>query len=386
MTKLLNIFIASILLLSVASCYKPEKLKKGEYAQQIVDETKKPQLVNPEVVRKARQDQRRKDYNQLVEREYLKLSDWLSLKKSWTESTYFRRKSKFADTKLPVKALKNSDLLPEDPAKWKINDDVSLNSLKASRKELLEKLTKEVIYLMPNASAKALVYYDCWVEQTQNDYRTDQVNCKEAFYQVLDHITEAYKEIKGKDQFQIDKMYTYFDIDRDFVRYKDQDDNKYTGNYDEEIRKMVDEEKKQEEIRKKQAESQAASTGSFIVEETDGSSPDIVYTVYFDQKSSTISQTYAPELDKAVAEIKKINPKRVTINGHTDKSSGDAEEGLIISKQRADSVRDYLVKAGVSRDTIRTFGFGTSDPAVENADGQSEPRNRRVEVVFKGKQ
>jgi outer membrane protein OmpA-like peptidoglycan-associated protein len=70
---------------------------------------------------------------------------------------------------------------------------------------------------------------------------------------------------------------------------------------------------------------------------------------------------------------------KLLIEGHTDKK-GTRAYNEELSKRRADTVKDYLVKEmGVSADRLETVGKGFSEPA--NPKNPYAPENRRVVVV-----
>ena len=70
---------------------------------------------------------------------------------------------------------------------------------------------------------------------------------------------------------------------------------------------------------------------------------------------------------------------KLLIEGHTDRKGTRAYNDEL-SKRRADSVKDYLVKEmGVSADKLETVGKGFSEPA--NPKNPYAPENRRVVVV-----
>jgi len=72
----------------------------------------------------------------------------------------------------------------------------------------------------------------------------------------------------------------------------------------------------------------------------------------------------------------------VVVTGHTDAVGGDAFNDKL-SLDRANSVQDILVAAGISRDQIQTVGRGAHEPLVPTKPGVPEPRNRRVEIKLR---
>ncbi|AOP35787.1 hypothetical protein A0128_19255 [Leptospira tipperaryensis] len=69
---------------------------------------------------------------------------------------------------------------------------------------------------------------------------------------------------------------------------------------------------------------------------------------------------------------------RIKITGHTD-LNGDAQDNLILSRNRANSVKDYLVKKGIDSGRIVTDGKGSSEPVVPQKNPETDFKNRRTE-------
>lgn len=71
----------------------------------------------------------------------------------------------------------------------------------------------------------------------------------------------------------------------------------------------------------------------------------------------------------------------VRIEGHTD-SKGYKDKNKILSMQRAESVKSYLVKKGVDPKRVLTLGLGDTRPIADNASDFGRRLNRRTEVVI----
>ena len=74
--------------------------------------------------------------------------------------------------------------------------------------------------------------------------------------------------------------------------------------------------------------------------------------------------------------------RRVTLVGHTD-SSGSLEGNIALSKRRAGSVMDRLIRDyGVARRQIDAQGIGYLAPIANNLTETGREQNRRVEVIM----
>lgn len=73
--------------------------------------------------------------------------------------------------------------------------------------------------------------------------------------------------------------------------------------------------------------------------------------------------------------------KRVSIEGHTN-DDGLATANLILSKNRAKAVVDWLTARGIDRSRLVSQGFGQSRPVVPHGMPGAKERNRRVEYII----
>jgi OOP family OmpA-OmpF porin len=73
--------------------------------------------------------------------------------------------------------------------------------------------------------------------------------------------------------------------------------------------------------------------------------------------------------------------RNVAIEGHTD-NQGSESYNLELSQRRAESVRAFLIRSGVSPERISTEGFGENYPVASNATPAGRLQNRRVEIYL----
>jgi outer membrane protein OmpA-like peptidoglycan-associated protein len=113
------------------------------------------------------------------------------------------------------------------------------------------------------------------------------------------------------------------------------------------------------------------------------------YTIYglgenilFATDDSNIQSGAEKQLEQISASLKKrFNGGAVAVYGNTD-STGTAGHNAELGKQRAESVKNWLVKnAGVSSNKISVESKGQSDPVATNATSEGRQMNRRVEIV-----
>ncbi|MDL2223904.1 OmpA family protein [Bacteroidales bacterium OttesenSCG-928-M06] len=109
--------------------------------------------------------------------------------------------------------------------------------------------------------------------------------------------------------------------------------------------------------------------------------PEITEKVLFDTGKYTIKSASFSTLDEIVNILNSIPDVNVKIQGHTD-SVGEAKMNMTLSNNRANAVKNYLVKKGIDKDRITTEGFGYSKPIADNATEEGRTQNRRVNFIL----
>ena len=105
------------------------------------------------------------------------------------------------------------------------------------------------------------------------------------------------------------------------------------------------------------------------------------FLLYF-EKDITLTTDSAKLLPDIIAAIRERNSTDISVVGHTD-TVGSSEYNTVLSSNRANAVKDLLVRQGAQADTIRTTSHGKANLLIPTGDNVNEPRNRRVEVIVR---
>ena len=105
-------------------------------------------------------------------------------------------------------------------------------------------------------------------------------------------------------------------------------------------------------------------------------------TILFDLGKSTIRKESYAVLQNIVDIMKEYKNAKFEIEGHTD-SSGSLKLNEGLSKDRAASVKDYLVTIGMDANRLTSEGYGPSRPIADNKTAAGRQQNRRVEISLK---
>ena len=106
------------------------------------------------------------------------------------------------------------------------------------------------------------------------------------------------------------------------------------------------------------------------------------YLLYFDSDSTRLTTESEKTLEDVVQSIQTQQSRHISVIGHCD-TLGDKTYNLLLSRRRANRVKQLLVSQGIDADYIETTSHGELNPIVKTGDNVSNPLNRRVEVVIR---
>ena len=105
--------------------------------------------------------------------------------------------------------------------------------------------------------------------------------------------------------------------------------------------------------------------------------------VLFDTGKSSLKPGAREKLAKVAGILLAYPGLNIEVGGYTDNVGGDAMNQTL-SENRAGSVRDYLVREGVSTNSVSSRGFGNTLPVASNDNSAGRQQNRRVELLVSG--
>ncbi|HEV8073850.1 MAG TPA: OmpA family protein [Opitutaceae bacterium] len=104
----------------------------------------------------------------------------------------------------------------------------------------------------------------------------------------------------------------------------------------------------------------------------------LIPSVYFDLDQSAIKSGERSKLADAVKYLKDNPMKKLLLEGHCDWRGTD-EYNLSLGDRRAQSVKNYLVKAGVNAGSLETLSKGSLE-AIKNGTAEQMDHDRRVDL------
>lgn len=109
---------------------------------------------------------------------------------------------------------------------------------------------------------------------------------------------------------------------------------------------------------------------------------DALSIVQFDFDKDNVKPVYYPDIDRKVEILKRYPQVRMTIIGHTDNRGSD-EYNYQLGLERAQQVKDYMVKHGIDASRLFVESRGEKEPKYPNDTDENRYKNRRAEFELK---
>ena len=223
-------------------------------------------------------------------------------------------------------AAAGESVMPEPVGDWNLSED-NIKELSAARGRLIVTFDLGARELAPAAAAKAQAKFDCWIEQQEENWQTDDIlSCKKGYLEAIEHLESLVQQAPAPV-------------------------------------------------------AQAEPAPAPAPEPPPMAPEEAMYLVFFNWDSSELSSGAFGVLDAAADEVKKNPPKQINVTGHAD-TSGEKEYNKKLSFRRANAVRDALAKRGVAQDLMKVESRGEEELLVPTPDNVREPANRRVNISF----
>jgi outer membrane protein OmpA-like peptidoglycan-associated protein len=104
-------------------------------------------------------------------------------------------------------------------------------------------------------------------------------------------------------------------------------------------------------------------------------------SIRFDFDKAEIKPEYRDILNRIAGILMSFKGYTIAVYGYTD-DTGSQAYNLQLSQRRAEAVRDFFERTGISPTLMSTKGFGKSDPRVPGNSEQARAANRRVEIAI----
>ena len=102
-------------------------------------------------------------------------------------------------------------------------------------------------------------------------------------------------------------------------------------------------------------------------------------TIYFEFDKSNLTSKSIQILKSVASALNENKSIQITLAGHADER-GTREYNLALGQRRAETVSDYFILNGISKNRISVKSYGEERPLAFGQDDESYSKNRRVEI------
>ncbi len=237
-----------------------------------------------------------------------------------------------------------------------------MNELLGAKYFLEAAFVKGIKKQIPEPTAKAQIFFDCWVEETEHPQKKNK-NCRPQFEENRKIIADTLDDMKKKEAAAAVPSMVYVERNDQYVQPDLENENVYPVQI-------------QERNRVKTFDMLAERKSNLTTKMPDPS------IIFFKYDSTEIGVTGQNIIAKAARDIDTFNPTKVIIAGNTDKT-GSYNYNMSLAMKRAQKVADYLVERfGVSPSLLDVKAYGKNNPRVNPELIAKDVRNRYVAIIF----
>lgn len=304
-----------------------------------------------------------------LSKRYLSLSEEEARQYDWFDSVHFSDKG--------LAAAYGHEVKPDAPESRDLNVEFQ-SDLRGAYATLTERLTEDAKQQHPADAAKAVSFYDCWLEQAEEAWQKDDINsCRLGFFTALRAISEGAvvdaSVATEKAPVDLLPVKTWKKAPKpNIVASKKVAPQKTVVKKPAVKASKVIAQKKTPPIAEK-VEATTPATPELEPVVSDGRA------VLFYRSGMALSQKSEAALATLTERLKKQQGYRLTIHGYTD-NTGDEASNLELSYKRAEQLKKKLVKSGLKPENIHVFAFGGTD--AKAVDAEDRAANQRVEMLM----
>ncbi len=302
---------------------------------------------------------------------YLRMAEEEARLYDWFDSVHFSDKG--------LRAAYDHEVLPDNPDSRSL-DSRFIAETKEAYIALIDRLTAKLRQDHPQEAARAVTFYDCWIEQAEEGWQFADIEaCRKGFY-------DAMSQLEGKKS-PLKKASRALSTHKMLDKRKGKPANIKITHFSEStiLKHAV---AKTKPVRAKSVVMKQASTTGLVQQKNEPATSHELEpvisegrVVLFYTEGVMLSKKSALVLMQLVEKLKKMAGYRVTVHGYTD-VAGDENANLELSYRRAEQIKKKLVKLGLKPDHIHVFAFGGAEPRVVAPSERERIANQRVEVLI----
>jgi OOP family OmpA-OmpF porin len=295
--------------------------------------------------------------------EYIRLGAAERAEADWQDTTFFlNRARRLSKRRTPDPTPIDLRDMPAD----------SVDELTDARRRLMIALSSTRRWKQPIESARAQASFDCWMQEREEDFQTDDINsCRSVFLAEIEKLEATTPRTL---------VVLLPDLDGEVGEVV------FTNSAG--TRTLTNERAATTANRSTDAPAEAFELEQTSVDQRFGAAikaqpvPPERFIIFFELRSSDLTDTSAAQIPQIIDSIARHPAAEVDIVGHADRSGSDAYNDAL-SLRRANEIRQRIIGEVSNPAAVTITAKGEKNPVVDTPDGVVEPQNRRVEVTVR---
>ncbi|MEO9901761.1 OmpA family protein [Nisaea sp.] len=300
---------------------------------------------------------------QSLSREYVALGDLERAEYDWADTARFYDRA--------IRAGKGEIVEPEMLDQRNLTP-AGRNELKQARDQLTNLFSAGARSIAGLSSARAQGGFDCWMQELEEGHQPDDIeNCRKMFLAALSNVEAS--------------------VNGALVVLLPEEDGKLGVISVENQQGAVTLDTSRASALVARTDAAPRASGIFAADDVRavfgmaiaaGPPQPVTFLLYFEQGADVLTTESLALLDKVLETVRQRKLPQVEVSGHTDRS-GSASFNDRLALDRASIVGQEVLRRGVPEQFLTVESYGERAPIIPTADGVSEPRNRRVEIVIR---
>jgi len=295
--------------------------------------------------------------------EYVRLGAAERAEADWNDTTFFlNRARRLSQGRYKEPTNIDARDMPAD----------ALAEVTDARRRLMIALSSTRIWRQPVESAQAQASFDCWMQEREENFQTDDISsCRNTFLAVI----QKLETTKPRTLVVLlpDLSGQVGEIDFTTLSGKETLSGERSATT---VNKIGDAPSPAFELK------QAALEQSFGAAIEAQPVPPERFIIFFELRSSDLTETSAAQIPQIIDAIARHPAAEVEIVGHADRSGTDKFNDAL-SLRRANEIKAQIIGKMDNAEALRVTAQGEGKPFVVTPDGVVEPQNRRVEVTVR---
>jgi outer membrane protein OmpA-like peptidoglycan-associated protein len=321
-------------------------------------------------------------YLEALSKHYLAFAEEEARNYDWVDVVHFTDKG--------LRAVYGHDIKPDDPEDRDIEERI-LPDLEDARRVLLAEMQSDARVQHPDMLARAVFFYDCWLEQQEEGWQEKDIKvCREGYYTAIDGLERSVGVVEPQANAALPLEKKIPSIQGQKVKKTPTAPVSYRAKNgtSKKNKKQVKAELESNNLQKSKDPKPQSKSNEVVKpklsEMVHEPAPEVTSgraVLYYKPRSKELYQKSAQTLDAITRKLKGHDGYRITLHGYVG-GQKNAQDNLRQSYQQSVQLKKILVAKGLKAENIHVFAFGDAHAKTKGSSALKAQGAERVEMLI----